>query len=102
MDIKTALLTVLDQVDYTAGNCSVTEMIGAVLPKEIISLARTALRSYDKEYEQLVNTVCTFEAPYDATKWYKPGDAHYEKAVLKFDATQHQPFKYDLEDPINI
>lgn len=28
MDVLTALLTVLDQVDYTRGNCSPTEMVG--------------------------------------------------------------------------
>jgi NTP pyrophosphatase (non-canonical NTP hydrolase) len=43
-----------------------------------------------------------YEPPYDASKWYKPDDnKHYDKVVLKFDASQHQPFKYDLEDPIN-
>jgi len=43
MDCRTALLTVLDQVDYTNGACRVTEMVGAVLPKEVIALARTAI-----------------------------------------------------------
>ena len=43
MDCRTALLTVLDQVDYTSGACGVTEMVGAVLPKEIIALARKAI-----------------------------------------------------------
>ena len=43
MDCRTALLTVLDQVDYTNGACGVTEMVGAVLPKEIIALARKAI-----------------------------------------------------------
>jgi hypothetical protein len=43
MDCRTALLTVLDQVDYTNGACGVTEMVGAVLPKEVIALARKAI-----------------------------------------------------------
>lgn len=43
MDCRTALLTVLDQVDYTSGACGVTEMVGAVLPKEVIALARKAI-----------------------------------------------------------
>jgi hypothetical protein len=43
MDCRTALLTVLDQVDYTKGACSFTEMVGAVLPKEVIALARKAI-----------------------------------------------------------
>jgi hypothetical protein len=35
-----ALLLLLDQVDYTAGNCRMTEMVGAVLPKQVIALCR--------------------------------------------------------------
>lgn len=43
MDCRTALLVVLDQVDYTRGACSATEMVGAVLSKEVIALARKAI-----------------------------------------------------------
>ncbi len=43
MDCRTALLTVLDQVDYTNGACRMNEMVGAVLPKEVIALARKAI-----------------------------------------------------------
>ena len=43
MDCRTALLTILDQVDYTSGACGVTEMVGAVLPKEVITLCRQAV-----------------------------------------------------------
>lgn len=42
--LRAALLTLLDQVDYMAGACSVTEMVGAVLSKEVIARAREALR----------------------------------------------------------
>jgi hypothetical protein len=42
MDCRTALLTLLDQVDYTAGNCRPNEMVGAVLPVEIIRMCRQA------------------------------------------------------------
>jgi hypothetical protein len=38
------LATVLDQVDYTSGACTFTEMVGAVLPKEVIALARDCLK----------------------------------------------------------
>jgi hypothetical protein len=38
-----ALMLVLNEVDYTRGNCSVTDMVGAVLPKEVIDRARKAL-----------------------------------------------------------
>lgn len=34
---------VLDQVDYTSGACTVTEMVGAVLDKDVIKNARAAL-----------------------------------------------------------
>lgn len=43
MDCKIALLTILNHVDYTTGACRVNEMVGAVLPKEIILLARQAI-----------------------------------------------------------
>jgi hypothetical protein len=45
MDCRTALLTILDQVDYTAGNCRPNDMIGAVLTKEVIALCREAAQS---------------------------------------------------------
>ncbi len=41
--LRTCLTVVLDCVDYTAGNCRVNEMVGAVLPKEIIEQARNIL-----------------------------------------------------------
>lgn len=43
MDARTALQTLLDQVDYTRGACRVTEMVGAVLPKVVIENARASL-----------------------------------------------------------
>lgn len=42
-NLEAALLTILDQVDYTSRACAVTEMVGAVLPMEVIVLAREAL-----------------------------------------------------------
>ena len=47
LDVKTALLTVLDHVDYVAGNCHVTAMVGATLPKQVIELAREAIEADD-------------------------------------------------------
>ncbi len=38
-----ALQVLLDQVDYTASNCRVNEMVGAVLPKEVIKQGRDAI-----------------------------------------------------------
>ena len=43
MDVATALRTLLDQVDYTAGNCAPNAMVGAVLPAHVITLCRGAL-----------------------------------------------------------
>lgn len=44
-DLLAALRTVLDQVDYMADppNCRLNEMVGAVLPQEVIALARAAI-----------------------------------------------------------
>jgi hypothetical protein len=41
---RTALLLLLDNIDYEAGNCRVNEMVGAVLPKEILRKAREAAK----------------------------------------------------------
>ena len=42
-ELEAALGVLLDQVDYTAGACTLTEMVGAVLPLEVIERARKAL-----------------------------------------------------------
>jgi hypothetical protein len=54
MDIKTALLLLLDQVDYVGGknrppSCKPNEPIGGVLPREIIEQARQALAEDQSE-----------------------------------------------------
>ena len=36
---------VLDQIDYTTGACSVTEMVGAVLDKNILTKAKKVLEN---------------------------------------------------------
>jgi hypothetical protein len=41
--LRTAVLLVLDSADYTAGNCRANEMVGAVLPREIIVQLRNAV-----------------------------------------------------------
>lgn len=38
-----ALRLILDQVDYTAGACNLTELVGAVLPEDVIATCRQAL-----------------------------------------------------------
>jgi len=42
--LKTALMLILDCADYTSGACGLTEMIGGVLPRQIIDRARDALK----------------------------------------------------------
>lgn len=44
-DLLAALNTVLDQVDYMADppNCLLNDPVGAMLPKEVIALARAAI-----------------------------------------------------------
>jgi hypothetical protein len=41
--LRVELLLILRQVDYTNGACAVNEMVGAVLPHQIISRARERL-----------------------------------------------------------
>jgi hypothetical protein len=42
-DLRSALLLLLDQVDYNSGSCRPNEMVGAVLPVEIIHKIRNIL-----------------------------------------------------------
>lgn len=42
--LRASLEAILDATDYTAGACSVTEMVGAVLPLELINNARAWLQ----------------------------------------------------------
>ncbi len=42
-ELRAVLGTLLDAVDYENGACRLTETIGGVLPKEVLSLAREAL-----------------------------------------------------------
>jgi len=42
--LERALRLLLDNIDYDAGNCRVNEMIGAVLPMEVLRTAKRALR----------------------------------------------------------
>ncbi len=58
MDCKTALLTLLDQVDYTSGACRVTEMVGAVLSKEVIVLAREAIQHESANQPKSFSATC--------------------------------------------
>jgi len=42
-ELRVALGVVLDQADYTSGNCRGNEAVGAVLSRQVIALARAAL-----------------------------------------------------------
>ncbi len=44
LNIRELIALILDHVDYTAGACRPTEMIGAVLPLSVIEQARKAIR----------------------------------------------------------
>lgn len=46
-ELRNALNLVLDQVDYTSGACRANEMVGAVLGKNIIDLARRIAKGGD-------------------------------------------------------
>ena len=41
--LRTALLLILDHVDYTVNMCRLSDMVGAVLPSEVIKIAREAI-----------------------------------------------------------
>lgn len=41
--VRAALLAILDAVDYTSGACRLNEMVGAVLPEQLIVTARKVL-----------------------------------------------------------
>jgi hypothetical protein len=40
--LASALRLLLDQVDYTTGACRPTEMVGAVLPQAVLTVAHAA------------------------------------------------------------
>jgi hypothetical protein len=42
--LRAVILLLLDCVDYTSGACGVTELVGAVLPQNVITQAREALK----------------------------------------------------------
>ena len=42
-----ALRLLLDHVDYKSNNCSVTDMVGGVLPTQVIETCRETLDRFD-------------------------------------------------------
>lgn len=48
MDALEALRLVLDQVDYESGACRVNEPVGAVLPRDVLALARGVAQAQPK------------------------------------------------------
>ncbi len=50
-ELLTAVQLVLDAADYTTGVCRFTEMVAAVLPREILIRARNAANAATKERE---------------------------------------------------
>lgn len=42
--LKSVILLLLDHVDYTRNACGLTELVGAVLPVDVIDQARSALK----------------------------------------------------------
>jgi hypothetical protein len=47
-NLAAALAVLLDQVDYTNNACRPNEMVGAVLPIEVIELCRSRLAAHTK------------------------------------------------------
>lgn len=46
---REALLLLLDQVDFTAGACSVTDMVGACIPAGVIEKCREAIAAEKRD-----------------------------------------------------
>ncbi len=44
-DLRRAILLLLDNIDYESGNCRINEMVGAVLPKEVLRKAKDAVQA---------------------------------------------------------
>ena len=47
LGVREALKVLLDQVDYTAGACTPTERVGAVLDHRVIALCRRSLAAVE-------------------------------------------------------
>lgn len=47
LGVREALQVLLDQIDYTAGACTPTEQVGAVLDHRVIALCRRALATVE-------------------------------------------------------
>lgn len=41
--LRRALLLILDSADYMRGACSIAEMVGAVIPPQVLDIAHDAL-----------------------------------------------------------
>lgn len=48
-DLRAALYTILDAVDYRAGNCRPNEMVGAVLDERLLATVRNVLERTDPQ-----------------------------------------------------
>jgi len=51
VELGTTIHLILDMVDYQRGACSITEMVGGVLPVHILERARAALELVKKEQD---------------------------------------------------
>ena len=68
MSCKEALSIFLDQVDYTANNCSPTDMVAAVLSVPVIKLCRIAIdeesvpsASNNSDYAAAARVICEWQ-----------------------------------------
>ena len=77
MTPREALLLVLDQVDYTVGACSPTDMVAAALPTVVIDRARAALAGGHPPARGDVPPPALLALP---SEWLEPG------AVVPVDA----------------
>jgi hypothetical protein len=50
--LRAALMLILDSADYMNGACTVTEMVGAVIPPEVLKIAHDALIHTEIKHER--------------------------------------------------
>jgi hypothetical protein len=48
LDVRNALMLVLDQVDYMRGACSLTDAVGAALPADVLDIAHATIEAADR------------------------------------------------------
>jgi NTP pyrophosphatase (non-canonical NTP hydrolase) len=95
-DILVPVIAMANQTEislHAALNCAKRKLLG-----------RLEKNKEEERIKHIMMTDAKYAPPYDATKTYQPGmdNAPTYNHQMKFRAEDHQPIKYDLDDPINV